>query len=999
MKVRKERMKKEMALFMGLVMIATVFAMMQPVSAYPHSSESNDWALMIDYDGLTNTYYPGQQNVKFNIRILNNNPGDQADSDGANNCDLYIREVVEDENGHTVTSPIANWDTRVDNAGANIPDGSSHTFGPFQFDIKGNAAPGTYRLIVKMNFTDSGGTPSDPQVFRGYIDFTIDKNIAVSDGTPTLYPGWNSQPLHVNVDDRARNGAYGLDLTLSNMPAGITIDPATESIAGAVGSPSTLNFNVDVAGDMAPGTYVLEYTVHYYNVDDVYCTETGTLNITVASNIVVSDGYPVLYAGQTFADLYVDVDDTWDEVHNLYLNLSHIPTGITFYSTTAWIPGNVESNTTGFKVDVTRDMPAGIYPVNYTVQYYSDDGVWCTETGTLEITVAFTPIIEAQLTGNNITVTQGDASIPALGVTFTNTGNVPLRNIDINLDYDGYYFYTGTSYYEGAAGSDDQNPVQVTEVHIDSLDVGATAEGQWYVALNPYVQAGEHRILFDWTATYFDNGTTGNPTHYVDVQMQWWDDDHNPATPMNPYCSVNPGQKWIAGPYVMVNVVDNHPDFTAGRITEVGSATDYFDLSSDSLVNVHISTQIHNYELVKFTELKATLHVGNGTPFLNPTDHSRNTVESDMDSSDDSIEAGGDAVMSWYVDVNSTIKPGSYMVAITLNGRNADTGDYITTTIQAPVVVRGFGPELVVTGVTTGNITPGQIFYLNLTITNKGDDTARDVFVSIPGHIGYNWDVIDGFVSAISSNNNNKLVLVPNGDYENITITWPDGSSMSGQYIEDGTLNTTQSKDTEYSGVTLQQLNITDAKDIVDLALYIEGVFNSPTPEIWLMKADSVAPGQSITLSFKMKSNVNMVEGRPYDIKVVTSYVDSYGDGPKDILATQDVTIRTTNPGTAYHSTPVVTQSAGRLSDQQLLILGIVLLVILLIIAGVALAGSGGKKKKKEEPVYEAPATVEETETQPEITEAEAPPEPEEITGEEPGFTLEEKEEEGESSF
>ena len=475
---------------------------------------------------------------------------------------------------------------------------------------------------------------------------------------------------------------------------------------------------------------------------------------------------------------------------------------------------------------------------------------------------------------------------------------------------------------------------------------------------------------------------------------------------MVPYCNLNPGNEWIAGPYVMITVVDNHPDFSAGKIQNEDTNDDYFDLSWNELTDVEVSSDIYNFEMVDFIDFNATLQVGPGTPFWNPLNHSATTVDDDLTDSDHTIGAGDDAEMWWHVDINPNTAPGMYTVDIVLTGRNADTTEYITTTIQATVEVRGFGPELVVTGVTTGDITPGEIFYLNLTIQNLGDDTARDVFVSIPGQIGYNWNVIDGFVSAISSNDKNKFVAVPNGYYENFSYDI-GGWYYAGEDITDGSLNRTQSKDTEFSGVTLEQLNISDAKDIVDLALYIEGVFNSPTPEIWLMKTNNMAPGDSVTLSFKMKTNVNMVEGRPYEIKVVTSYTDSYGDGPDWNLRTQNITIRTTNPGTPYHST-ATNENAGALSGSNLMLLGLILLVILLIIVGVALAGNRGGKKKKEAPIEtsDMPLPPEEGEATPE--EMGIPPNEDfsHGTGHEEydeggvdsaGFELEEKE--GETSF
>ena len=792
-------------------------------------------------------------------------------------------------------------------------------------------------------------------------------------------------------DGAITTNAVHWDVDTDNGPGGTgyTINPDA--------SQTTQNFQFDIDPDMAnapPGTYNITFKVDYeYDDDangatpDVADSELEYMEFEIAANIDVSDAYPDLYAGQTFTPLSIDVDDDWNGVHNLYLNLSAIPQGIHFDQTSGWIPGDVETDTIGFRVDVDSDMAPGIYTVDYQVQYFNNDDVWCTETGTLDITVAYTPAITAQLTGDEITVTQGDESIPAMGITFTNNGNVDLRNIVVDLAYDGTFFFAPANYYEGNEGSDEQNPVQMTEVEIDSLNVGQTNdEGTWYVALNPYVQAGEHKILFTWTATYFDDGATLNPTHYVDVQMQWWDDDGNDATPLVPEIRFNHGfgwglwiSDWIAGPYVMVNVVDDHPDLTAEKLVNEDSGNNYIDVSDDNLLDVEVSSVIHNFELVQFTDLKATLQVGPGTPFWNPMDHGVTTVENDLADSDDTVNAGGDAEMWWHVDINPNTAPGMYTIYITLSGRNADTTEYMNTTIPVAVQVRGMGPVLMVTSVVNGDVEPGKIFYMNLTITNQGDDTARNVFVMVPGSFGYNWDVIDGFVDSISSYN------------------FTD-------YGQDYTRNVSS------NGITLEQLNINDAKDIVDLSLYIEGVFNPPSPEIWFIMADNVAPGESINVVFKMMTNVNMVKGRPYEVDVMMGYSDSYGD---NWMTFEPITIRTTDPGTPYHGE---TDAFAEITSNNvgLLMLFILFLIFIVLVIGLSMMKGDKKDKKPEEPAPVMDENFVEPVESEEMPPA-APIEGEEIgedldvSGEvEPGFTeseevepdfaLEEKDE-GESSF
>jgi len=822
----RQEFRKGVALMFAVFMIATVFATI-PVKADTYSP-TNAWDIAIANDpfGAINLY-PGEQDVAFDVTIANGNAGTQTDTADLNGCNLYIDTgTVRDATGNTVTSPIGNWDVNAVEDGVTINDGTPHTFSGFQFDLLPNAEPGTYNLTVDLQFTDSDGTPSGTQHFYGYFTFEIVNNIAVSDALPDLYAGQTFTPLNIHVDDNA-----------------------------------------------------------------------------------------------------------WDGAHNLYLNLSNIPTGITFDSTTGWIPVNVGNpSTVGFRVDVARDMAPGVYTVDYEVQYYNADDVWCTDTGTLDITVEFTPVIEAQALGTT-TITQGDASIPALEVRFINTGNVDLRNIEIWPELDGVFFYSTVDFYEGADGSGDQNAQMVDKIQIDSLAQGANTSDSWFIALNQYVQAGEHRILFDWDATYFDNGATNNPTYYANVQGFWWDDDSNPSTPMVPGCSVSFGMKWIAGPYVMVTVNDNAPDFTANKMENLVTGNEYFDISNDNLVYVDAGTWINNFEYVGFTDLRATLQVGEGTPFMNPLNHSAATVENDLWNSDDSVAADSSAWIEWFVDIDPNAEPGIYTVNITLTGRNADTGQEVHVVMQSVVEVRGFGPELIATSVTTGDINPGQQFTMNITITNEGDDTARNVFVFIPdsfifgGDPSQYWNVVDGFVNSISTYRD---------DYQNGAET---------ETVRDN------------ANITLEQLNIKDAKDIVDLNLYIEGVYTHPAPTVWLVKASNLAPGESVDVTFHMISNANMAPGRPYIIPVEVGYIDSTGG---DYFMDSSVTVQSTGVAEPYHATA----GSQIVTSDNALGWGFLIVIVILVLV---LAWMFGPRRREEEAVYseEKPATwTEPTETQ-----------------------------------
>ena len=875
-------MKKEIAMLMGIVMIAALFAALPSVSAYPNYSESNRWNLKITDDGLREAYYsPGEQNVSFNITITNDNGG--SDTDDADDCTLIVSTDVRDTTGNIVVpSPISHWDHRQDGGrGTNISEGQRHVFGPLQFDISPNAHTGIYRLYVSMRFTDSGD--NNQYTFNGWVEFKI----------------------------------YDV----------VVHDPAA------------------------------------------------------------------VYAGEKFTPLNILLTDEGNGISDVHMNVSHIPTGISFDQKSAWVPGSLPA-TLGYRIDVERNVSPGVYDLNYELQYTNNHSAIGIQNGVFHIIVEFTPVITASLTGHNITVIQGNQSIPAMGVNFTNAGNVPLRDMAIDLAYDGTFFFEPAAYYEGNASSNSQEPVRVSEVHIDSLGVGETAEGTWYVALNPYIQPGEHKILFTWSATYFDNGATNRATHYVDVQMQWGGNS-SASSPLMPEMRFNDGSgwtnwsAWIAGPYVMLDVIDNHTDMSASSIKNDETGHAFFDTSNDSLMNVEISSVIHNFEMVDFLELKASLKVGSGTPFFNPTDHSLTSVENDHVLSNSSISAGGNATMFWHVDVDPNIHPGMYTTYITLSGRNAVTTGYFNTTIPVSVEIRGIGPIPMISSVVTGDVEPGKIFYMNLTIENKGDDTARNVFVMLPGDFGSNWEVIDGFVDSISSYNYTH-------------------------YGESRSRNVTSNH------ITLEQLNINDAKDIVGLDLYMRGVYNPPSAEIWLIKTDNLAPGQSLNVSFKMMSNINMVKGKPYEEDVFIRYSDSYGDSRAFV---EPLTLRTTSPGLPYNGetnafTIVTSNSTG------FLMLFILFLIFIVLIIGLGVMKDDKEKKlrkeakgkeemslSREKPVDAVVESGEEHSvlegeelgedldvSEEEIEPGFTVPDENEIPESEPGFTLEENENGG-SSF
>jgi hypothetical protein len=212
--------------------------------------------------------------------------------------------------------------------------------------------------------------------------------------------------------------------------------------------------------------------------------------------------------------------------------------------------------------------------------------------------------------------------------------------------------------------------------------------------------------------------------------------------------------------------------------------------------------------------------------------------------------------------------PDLYPFTITITAVIETTLEQVTTTIPATLIIEGYGPRIWVEAFTTTDIKAGEYFDLNLTISNDGDDTLRDAWVWIDAEgltDWYEWTVICDLIGQIQRNSS---------DDGSTSLSW------------------------EGSQVTLEQLDIDSAKEIIALNLYIEGVYSSPSAVISLLYIDTIAPGESVNVQYQMVCDKDMVNGKPYVIDVEVWGLDSEGDSWDDHLP---ITVMTDVKGTAYN--------------------------------------------------------------------------------------------------
>lgn len=802
-----------------------------------------------------------------------------------------------------------------------------------------------------VEIINTGAGSDSPPFYVGQqgVEFSvIVRNINNPDDPLAHNPTLNA--VRFNVQEvRGPDGA----VTTSALDWEVDEDEGPYSIAvGATAASDMLEFSIaDNTDDVPPGEYTIVIRVRYDydhndDGDETAANEIEHLVFEIANNADVGDvdaeDSDNLWAGENFQEVSVNVENDGGELlDDASLTLSGLPNGVTITNPTARIPAGIlagEDEDFFYRVDVDSDVPPGIYSIDYTFTA-TRDGVDITEEGEIDLVVDFTPKIIASL-NQDVVIEQGTIR-ETVEVTFENAGNVDLEQLYIGMISDDDYFPIAVAHYEYG------DEVYPMPQFVGNLGVGATTSLEFETGFHRYIQEGTHMIQFRWDGWYFDDGSTDEATRYYHVGVDWIDADPDRGVLYevevdNHMYAPGPGgdtlleDPWTA-PHVLINVVDDVIDMEAFIADAIG-------ISSD-ITYIEVEVTILNFELVSFRDLEVVLNVGPGTPFLNPQDRTLTTVSMHRGESADSIDAfepgvgPGEADIVFYVSVNSEY------VTSTLGGFNhAYVGSMVITSMINENTLQevtdqviplsgelvGFGPRVVVEGRFSDNhVIAGEVFDIQYTITNHGDDIARDTWITMIPELYDNepWTIHDGFVRAIASDG---------------TVSHQDGMNL----IEIDTSN----KSTEWSGVTLETLNIDSAKEIVELHMYVEGALSSPRPYIGVVYIGELAPGDEVIVNFEMLSDRDMQIGKPYQETILIECIDSNGI---EWEWEYPLTIRTRIDGEEYD--PDTTGLLGGAEGTMLLIiLGAIVLVIVLAIL-VAMRKDGGSKPKKEaEPEPEA---------------------------------------------
>jgi hypothetical protein len=666
-----------------------------------------------------------------------------------------------------------------------------------------------------------------------------------------------------------------------------------------------------------------------------------------------------LYAGDDFKELTLWVNPNvpnvaWDDV---YLNITRPDSDFTWESATVnantatgWMPGPGSLPFTGdffyYRIQVADDKDPGIYTFTYTLEFTAGGERYYESGNEIDIMVDFTPIVEAS--GTTI-IQQGNTSVE-FPITFTNNGNVDLFNVEVRLSSitagATRFFDIPYDHYEGTLPGlyYDWTPIG----DLDMSPPNNAASAMLSASVDPYIPAGEHKILLDWRGWYNDEGQTHQGTRPVEVMGDWY----SGSAPNPPYEeeTFEVGGPIImdenefevnthTGAFVTIDVTDAELSFSAQLLGTIPASGD--------VTNRQITVRLTNKEQVQYKDLFVELDVGTDTPFLNPVDHNADTVEMDT-LINDWIAAGGFRDITFHVDVNAgwwqdnSVAPGMYVVDVIVDATNDVTEELMEDTmVPVAMEVTGFGPELLAKAVDYGDIEPGKEFTLTVTITNFGDDTAREVDAYLRADFVAGWTIVDQFVTSISSYGGNNWF--GGGDVGDASWGWEtDWRSYD--------------KFNRSNSVSPGDIGVDNVPQIIELNDWIK---RRETPHVF---------------TFEMISDVNMVKGMAYYETLDLYYVDSNGrsygppgSGANEIIDGQQVLIRS-GKGEKY--------TGQEEMDWSVVLYAIIFLIIALIVflIGFALGGKGGRPGGAREEPYRP---FEEEEYKPPEEEI-APPPPEE---------------------
>ncbi len=628
-------------------------------------------------------------------------------------------------------------------------------------------------------------------------------------------------------------------------------------------------------------------------------------------------------AGDKFVNTVLDIyNPSGDDVDDLWVTLTP-PTGITLAGADAtgkakaWLPdgiggGNTES--TYFRSNIESNLAPGRHVGSAVISYTRDDsGLTVTEPATEVVwPVDFNFVDQEagqglqysneQCYANSVVIVEDTRqidyvapyAIPSieqstytdrivkLNVTIVNNGNHPLYNVEFELDPAGWNnFRNPRFFWEDIYAGPSYDTISDT---VDVFAVGDEVTFTIEVIVANDIPIGEHRLPILYRGYYFDDGALENPTGFFEM---------------------NGGDDLVVlfSIYVTDSVIQCH---VSDVTTNAGD--------KDNIVAESFAVTLVNDEGYNFIDIMVRANF-TGTPWYMPVINMRNPLVW-ADNANAAMplaawDAHDDMTLYFNVDTDPTMTPDTYPFTLEVTAVIEETLEVVSVIVDytqgAVVYYEGYGPEIQISAFVNTDIVPGQMFNMTMTIQNVGDETLRDVWIYVDSDDTeeYDWALEQTFKEQF--------------DWSSVFEDW--GAETGGQVTWNGEFP----EDMFY---TVEDLDVDNIREIVEINLYMDGVYSTPGARITMIKIIDLAPGAQFDATFDMYADKDMVNGKPYTIEAYIYGLDPYGNEYFDYLS---VSVMSSLPGESYNAVELNWFDAG-LKALALFLFFIIVLAILLFV-------------------------------------------------------------------
>lgn len=429
-------------------------------------------------------------------------------------------------------------------------------------------------------------------------------------------------------------------------------------------------------------------------------------------------------------------------------------------------------------VNVANHVSPGIKEGAYLTLIYErevdtdDDGnydSWTVVTETMDyefdFIIDFTPLLDVpeHNEGRNWLIEVDQNELATMGrqlpVEFTNNGNVDLKDITVWLTLSQSYYFDEEEFYNYESSSTTYRPFQLDEM-LPDLAIGESAVANFDMNFFRHTPPGRYAIRVDYEVTYFDDGSTGNPTQMVKAYDNIYDDIKD---------DMGFDHFFYDAPYVVVNITDK-------------DGMDFFGYASNNYYNpglkgTEMRIYLVNQELYGISDITITMN-GNGyltdpvngndtaIPITMSVDGNNEVPYTDSNTPGYTYNYGGTYWTYDYreyyflVDIEDDITDDYGMVYVTIEGFDIY---HNPISVEVPVFIafRNSEPSLLVTqAFTPNNLHPGKDFTYTVTITNVGDSEATNVEFLLRD----NQDILEVY--------NPKQTVSSIAKGENVTLTF-----------------------------------------------------------------------------------------------------------------------------------------------------------------------------------------------------------------------------------